>query len=407
LDVAGPAPEQRPSFVNGLSTFLVRSETRNLKKVRALTIAPLNDADFALDQVSKARLRLLVVDDEPDVCELLAAALQATNTATVQTAGNAMDALIALGNEEEPFDGIFLDIQMPQTTGIELCAIIRSTPGYEDVPIIMLTAMTERRFLHGAYANGADDYITKPFDFDEIRAKMGKERWQRQRRSHLKAKYASYGSSAAEKGREVINALEDAVLLPSIDRCIRRDAFQNYLLQTQKRPGTTLTIRAIKVAAIHDVFTRLSTSEYQTLMDAVAGCVSELTRASNDVITHLGNGSLLTACEGRSALNKDALHTRLEETAVHDTLRAHDLTLRVILGEENTVAQGSASDILFMVSRAIEGTERHEEELSGWVNFREWLSFSKSTGRERARIDQSAYEQILDDFISEGELGWK
>jgi hypothetical protein len=139
-------------------------------------------------------------------------------------------------------------------------------------------------------------------------------------------------------------------------------------------------------------------------MDAVAGCVSELTRASNDVITHLGNGILLTACEGRSALNKDALHTRLEETAVHDTLRAHDLTLRVILGEENTVAQGSASDILFMVSRAIEGTERQEEELSGWVNFREWLSFSKSTGRERARIDQSAYEQILDDFISEGEL---
>jgi DNA-binding response OmpR family regulator len=47
------------------------------------------------------------------------------------------------------------------------------------VPIIMLTAMTERRFLHGAYANGADDYITKPFDFDEIRATLSKERWQR------------------------------------------------------------------------------------------------------------------------------------------------------------------------------------------------------------------------------------
>jgi CheY-like chemotaxis protein len=43
---------------------------------------------------------------------------------------------------------------MPGTTGIELCAIIRRTPGYLDVPIIMLTAMTERRFLHGAYARG-------------------------------------------------------------------------------------------------------------------------------------------------------------------------------------------------------------------------------------------------------------
>jgi hypothetical protein len=55
------------------------------------------------------------------------------------------------------------------------------------------------------------------------------------------------------------------------------------------------------VAAIHDLFTRLSTSEYQSLMDAVAGCVSELTEASDDVITHLGNGILLTACAGNGA----------------------------------------------------------------------------------------------------------
>jgi hypothetical protein len=62
-------------------------------------------------------------------------------------------------------------------------------------------------------------------------------------------------------------------------------------------------------------------------------------RASDDVITHLGNGILLTACEGHSALNKDALHTRLAEPRVcTQRLRAHDLSLRVILGEEFTVA---------------------------------------------------------------------
>jgi CheY-like chemotaxis protein len=58
-----------------------------------------------------------VVDDEPDVCELLAAALQATNTVRCKLAGNAMGALIALSDEEEPFDGIFLDIQMPGPRG--------------------------------------------------------------------------------------------------------------------------------------------------------------------------------------------------------------------------------------------------------------------------------------------------
>jgi CheY-like chemotaxis protein len=100
------------------------------------------------------KLRLLVVDDEPDVCDLLSAALQVSDRCSVRTAHDALAALQVLGDEEEPFDGIFLDIQMPGTTGIELCAIIRSTPGYEDVPIIMLTAMSDRRFLHNAYAKG-------------------------------------------------------------------------------------------------------------------------------------------------------------------------------------------------------------------------------------------------------------
>lgn len=355
----------------------------------------------------RRKLRLLVVDDEPDVCNLLAMALQAANTCKVSAAHDAMEALTALGDEDHPFDGIFLDIQMPRTTGIELCAIIRSTPGYGDVPIIMLTAMTERHFLHRAYANGADDYITKPFEIEEIRSKLVKEGWLRKRRNHLKAGRASFGSSTANAGREVINALDDAVLLPAIDRSIRRDAFQNYLLQAKKRQGPALSIRAIKVAAIHDIFSRLSTAEYQQLMDEIVRCVSELTEPSDDVITHLGNGILLTACEGRSALRRDDLQTRLHAAGVPDRLKAHDLTLRVILGDEFTVENGSDADILFMVSRAIEGAELEEEQLSGWATFREWLSFRRSTGRERARIDQSAYEQILNEFIAEGELDWK
>lgn len=364
-------------------------------------------ADHPADQDMPPPFRLLLVDDEPDLCELLSAALTAADGCSVAVAHDAREALQALSEEDEVFDGILLDIQMPGTTGIELCAIIRSTPGYDDVPIIMLTAMTERRFLQAAYANGADDYITKPFEFDEIRAKLGRERWMRRRRSHLKAGRASLGSSAAQRGREVISALDDPVLLPSIDRCIRRDAFQNFLLQARKRPGSDLSIRAIKVASVHDIFTRLTTAEYQNLMIGIARIVSDLTQESEDVVTHLGNGILLTACDGSSALTPAAMQEALHASGIVDRLKRDDLTLRVIVGDEYRVGDDNDADVLFMVSSAIEGTERREETLSGWATFREWLSFRKSTGRERKRVDQSAYEQILNEFIAEGELTWK
>lgn len=352
------------------------------------------------------RLRILVVDDEADVCDLLSVALQATSSCVVHAALNALEALTAIGAEDTPFDGIFLDIQMPGTTGVELCGIIRTTPGYEDVPIIMLTAMTERRYLHAAYAAGADDYIAKPFQIEAIQAKLGKERWSRRRRNHLKAGRAALGSSGLQGGREVISALEDAVLLPAIRRCIRRDAFQNYLLQAKDRPGATLMVRAVKLAAIHDIFSRVSTSEYQALMDAVARTLSDQTEASRDVIAHLGNGIFLTATEGQSALSQEGLQSGLQAAGVDARVRAHDLSLRVIIGETVVVGKGSDADILFAISRAIQGVERAEEDLSGWATFREWLSFRKSTGREQARLDRSAYEQILNDVLSDGDLAW-
>jgi CheY-like chemotaxis protein len=364
--------------------------------------------DFqSIRQDADTRLRVLVVDDEPDLCVLLSTAMQSTGGVTVEVAHDAVGALQALSEEDDVFDAILLDIQMPRTTGTELCAIIRSTPGYEDVPIIMLTAMAERRFLHAAYANGADDYITKPFDFDEIRSKLSRERWMRKRRVHLKAGRASFEAGSANSGREVINALEDPVHLPSIARCIRRDAFQNYLLQARCRPGRQMFLRAIKVAGIHDIFSELSTAEYQSLMDRIAHVVSDATEQSDDVVTHLGNGILLTASDGRSALTKDTLDVALAAAGVAEGLKARRLELRVIVGDEFLIGDDENADVLFMVSRAIEGAEHQEENLSGWATFREWLSFRKSTGRERARVDQSAYEQILGDFIAAGELSWK
>jgi CheY-like chemotaxis protein len=75
-----------------------------------MTVGPMMFAGDEIKPVASPRLKLLVVDDEPDVCVLLQTALQATNTAVVHMAGDAMDALSTICDEDQPFDGIFLDI---------------------------------------------------------------------------------------------------------------------------------------------------------------------------------------------------------------------------------------------------------------------------------------------------------
>jgi CheY-like chemotaxis protein len=138
----------------------------------------------------------------------------------------------------EPFDGIFLDIQMPGSRGPSFARSSAARPATSDVPIIMLTAMTERRFLHGAYAQRG-----RRLHHQAVRA--GRHPRQAGQGALAAAAAQSPEGEAGElwrrrlefRVREVINALEDAVLLSSGERCIRRDAFQNYLLQTKNRPG--------------------------------------------------------------------------------------------------------------------------------------------------------------------------
>jgi two-component system, OmpR family, alkaline phosphatase synthesis response regulator PhoP len=81
--------------------------------------------------------------------------------------------LDALGGEQRPELSLFLlDIMLPGMDGIEICARIRRLPGYEDVPVIMLTARGSESDKVRALDSGADDYITKPFGVREFLARV-------------------------------------------------------------------------------------------------------------------------------------------------------------------------------------------------------------------------------------------
>jgi DNA-binding response OmpR family regulator len=113
--------------------------------------------------------RALVVEDDPDIGQLLTHYLQKAGfEPTVLTTGR--DVLARA--RREAFDVILLDLMLPGLDGLQVCRALRSDPGTAQVPIIMLTAKGEEPDRIVGLELGADDYITKPFSPNEVIARI-------------------------------------------------------------------------------------------------------------------------------------------------------------------------------------------------------------------------------------------
>ena len=106
-------------------------------------------------------MNLLLVEDEPNVVSVVVRGLAAEGfNVSVAPDGNTGEKM-ALTNH---FDLIILDIMLPGINGLELCKIIKKEK--PNVPIIMLTALGSTENVVAGLDNGADDYLIKPFKFD-------------------------------------------------------------------------------------------------------------------------------------------------------------------------------------------------------------------------------------------------
>src|SRR5215510_8983831 len=112
---------------------------------------------------------ILIVDDTLTGRRALASALQNQNYQLSQ-ASNGTEA-ISLAKKLKP-DVILLDIMMPGLSGYEVCQQIRATPSLSEVPILMVSSLTDREERVKGIASGADDFISKPFDAIELGAKI-------------------------------------------------------------------------------------------------------------------------------------------------------------------------------------------------------------------------------------------
>jgi len=113
--------------------------------------------------------RVLVVEDDPHIRELVLLHLGLEGLTTVSSGDGADGLRIA---RTEPFDLIVLDVMLPGLDGITVCRAIRRETHLKDVPILMLTARREESDKVNGLESGADDYLTKPFGVREFVARV-------------------------------------------------------------------------------------------------------------------------------------------------------------------------------------------------------------------------------------------
>ena len=135
-------------------------------------------------------MKILVVDDEKLLVKGIKFNLE-TEGYTVDTGFDGEDAVNMARSGD--YDLIILDLMMPRKDGLEACQEIRS---FSSVPIIMLTARGERADLLMGFESGADDYVTKPFDILELKARIRALL----RRANLTGPGAATGNGSLEHG---------------------------------------------------------------------------------------------------------------------------------------------------------------------------------------------------------------
>jgi two-component system alkaline phosphatase synthesis response regulator PhoP len=117
-----------------------------------------------------AKKRILVVDDEPDFASIVQGNLEKEGF-EVDIAYDGVEGLEKV--KQNPPDAIVLDVMMPEKDGYEMCAELKNDPQYENIPIVLLTAVASRvtstRYSHhDGMSTEADDYIPKPASSEDI-----------------------------------------------------------------------------------------------------------------------------------------------------------------------------------------------------------------------------------------------
>lgn len=273
-------------------------------------------------------MKIIAVDDDQISLDLLDECLKQGGYDHVTLMSSPMNVLSKMTETAIAYDCILLDVDMPERDGIQLCADIRAQPRYKNTPIIMITKHSDHDAVERAFANGATDYVTKPFEFFEVlmRIKVA-ERLVQERQAAIdsyvsvqqKAPKRTRLSTAPHTQREYRGPDEQPQEITS-DEIMSLSVFQNYLETATRAENCTTHLIAIKIRRIDEIFAHTSAVEFVEFLKMIADAVKKEFAPKKVFLTHVGNGVFMCA-----ANDDHPRRTADIERAVMDQLQLHKL----------------------------------------------------------------------------------
>src|SRR6476660_9583145 len=126
----------------------------------------MKDNGIPTDALESGKRKVLLVDDDPDLVEMMSKVLEDDGRFEVRIAGNGFDAGMMV-KEYRP-DLIVLDVMLPDINGKEVCLRVRADQTLEDVRIICISGMIEDDKIQELRDAGANDFVKKPFDVENL-----------------------------------------------------------------------------------------------------------------------------------------------------------------------------------------------------------------------------------------------
>ena len=295
---------------------------------------------------------ILVADDEPDNLALIKILLEREgySVVAVENGREAVEHLLM----RRP-DLVILDIMMPVMDGLEACRCIKRDEKTRDIPVIFLSAHDETEVQVNGLAIGANDFITKPFNADELVARVDVAIRLKRERDQLRA--------SAEKARSDAVVAQEQALTDALTGLLNRYGLQRSLGREQaearryQRPLSCLMIDMDHFKTIND---RHGHSVGDTTLQQVAMVLTEVVRGSDLVFRYGGEEFLAllpeTDLEGAASLAEKIRETTCDRL-FGDGEHAFNLTLSI--GAATLCDGESGNDMIARADMALYQAKEH------------------------------------------------